>query len=276
MGGGLGLSIHGKYRIATENILLAMPETAIGLFPDVGGMYWLPRIPNNIGIYMALTGYRCNLHDCLYLKLATHHIPSAKIDKMVNEIKGLCDNDTTTSKNIDELLNYYHKENEPTLQKIKENSFLHKHTDEIKQAFSIDKSLEDMINILRVMDTEFSKKTLETILKMSPTSCKVTLQGMKYSIQKDMDIGQVLQMEYKMSQRSMKHPVSDFYKGIRAVLVDKDHKYNWEPKKIEDVSDDLVDEYFEDLKNGYELELMDAFGNAATSGNDSSSTTSKL
>ena len=225
---------------------------------------------------MALTGYRCNLHDCLYLKLATHHIPSAKIDKMINEIKGLCDNDTTTSKNIDELLNYYHKENEPTLQKIKENSFLHKHTDEIKQAFSIEKSLEDMINILRVMDTEFSKKTLETILKMSPTSCKVTLQGMKYSIQKDMDIGQVLQMEYKMSQRSMKHPISDFYKGIRAALVDKDHKYNWEPKKIEDVSDDLVDEYFEALKNGYELELIDAFGNAATSGNDSSSTTSKL
>jgi len=211
---------------------------------------------------MALTGYRCNLYDCLYLKLATHYVPSAEIPKMINEIKGLCDNGTTTPKNIDDLLNYYHQENEPSLNTIKEKSFLYKHTDDIKSIFSVDKSLEEIVDSLQSMDTEFSSKTLETILKMSPTSCKVTLAGMKHSLTKDMNMAQVLQMEYRMGQRFMKMD-SDFYKGIRAVLVDKDHKYDWKPDKIDNVSDDLVDEYFRVLDDGFDLELVDCHGNDA-------------
>ena len=88
-------------RIVAKNIALVMPETATGFKPDVSGMHWLPRLPrlpNNMSICMALTGYKCNLYECLYLKLATYNRQSTKIDKTINEIKGPCDNDTITCK----------------------------------------------------------------------------------------------------------------------------------------------------------------------------------
>src|SRR5579883_2244401 len=86
MGGGVGLSVHGTYRVATEHTLFAMPETGIGLFPDVGGGYFLPRLPGAIGMYLGLTGARIKAADCLYAGIATHYLASARLEPLVEEL----------------------------------------------------------------------------------------------------------------------------------------------------------------------------------------------
>jgi enoyl-CoA hydratase/carnithine racemase len=89
MGGGVGVSVHGKFRVATEKTLFAMPETAIGLIPDVGGSHFLPRLPGGLGLYLALTGARLKGMEVFYSSIATHYVPSEKIPELEQKLSGI-------------------------------------------------------------------------------------------------------------------------------------------------------------------------------------------
>jgi 3-hydroxyisobutyryl-CoA hydrolase len=242
MGGGVGISAHGKYRIATENTIFAMPETNIGLFPDVGGTYLLPRLRGGIGAYIGLTGARLKGDDLMYGGIATHYIKSEHIDEMIKEIeaKSMEEFDMSGDCAASVLMSFHE---DPGMHE----SFLARNQDVIDETFKEKETVEDIIIALENLGSEskFGKRTLETLKKMSPTSLKVTLEGMKRGKELT-NIAECLKMEYRMSQAFMREG-SDFYEGIRAVLVDKDQKPKWAPSKLEDVSDEIVESFFENL-----------------------------
>uniref|UniRef100_X1ZFR5 3-hydroxyisobutyryl-CoA hydrolase, mitochondrial n=1 Tax=Capitella teleta TaxID=283909 RepID=X1ZFR5_CAPTE len=244
MGGGVGLSVHGHFRVATEKTLFAMPETAIGLFPDVGGGYFLPRLQGNLGIFMALTGFRLKGRQVLRAGVATHFVESKFVSALEEEILAL--NETSEEK-IDATIKKY--QNEATLDA--ETPFvLEPHLEEINRLFSA-ANIEGIISDLERDGSEWAKKQLQTLRKMAPTSMKITLrqlhEGKKKSLQ------DVLQMEYRLSQHCMQD--KDFYEGVRAGLVDKDQSPAWSPSTVEGVSDEQVNWYFSKLANDKELQL---------------------
>ena len=255
MGGGVGLSLHGKYRICTENTLFAKPETAIGLFPDVGGMWWLSRMKGGLGNYIALTGQRLKADDLLYAGLATHYVPSVRLDELKSALIAATDTDDGLKGGdcVASTLMSFHDESKIN----KSDSFLAKNRAEIDQAFDgKEKKVEDIVSSLEVMASSgstFARKTMDTLSKMSPTSLKVTQEGIRRGSELP-NIGEVLKMEYRMSQAFMRDG-SDFYEGIRAVLVDKDQNPTWEPQSLDEVTDDMVTSYFESLGD-HELELL--------------------
>ena len=246
MGGGVGLSIHGKYRVATENTLFAKPECKIGLFPDVGGSWWIPKLKGGIGNYLALTGARLKVEDLIYAGIATHFVKSDQLDELKRALIESSESDRS-SDCVASVLMSFHDLTIPT-----ESAFLLKNRKEIDAAFHGKARVEDIITTLQSMDTSFSKLTLETLNQMSPTSLKVTLEGMNRA-SKLSNIGDCLAMEYRIVQASMKEG-SDFYEGIRAALVDKDGEPKWNPSRLEDVTSGMVDNYFAIL-GGDELQL---------------------
>lgn len=276
MGGGVGLSIHGKYRVSTEHTLWGMPETGIGLFPDVGSTFWMPRLlQGGIAPYLALTGTRLHASDLLYTGMATHYVPSKNIDKLQealiqatkNKTSGMDEHETLHNNSeqdvIAPILMSFH-ETPPSGES--RNSLLSIHREDIDEVFgdsmtNNDVRVEDIVRKLeQLKNTEFAKTTLEALGKMSPTSMKITLEGLKRGSQLS-TVGECLQMEYRMSQACMREN-SDFYRGIRAVLVDKDHNPQWEPSNLKDVSDDMVESYFQSLGQ-HEWEIPMALGNSS-------------
>ncbi len=242
MGGGVGISVHGKYRVATENTLFAMPETNIGFFPDVGGTYFLPRLRGGLGAYIGLTGARLRPDDLMYGGIATHYIKSERIDEMIKELeqKSIEEHDKLGDCAASVLMSYHEDPGQ-------QDSFLAKHQDVIDETFQDKESVEDIIVALEGLgpESKFGTKTLETLKKMSPTSLKVTLESLRRGKELP-SIAQCLQMEYRMSQVCMREG-SDFYEGIRALLVDKDQSPKWEPSTLEGVSDEAVEIFFQSL-----------------------------
>ena len=266
MGGGVGLSVHGKYRVATENTIFAMPETKIGLFPDVGGTWWIPRLKlynqwksglvGGVGNYLALTGSRLTAEDLLYAGIATHYVKSENLDELKSALSESTNSSDDDGDCVAGVLMSYHDHSIDT-----ESSFLSQNRNDIDYAFDGKESVEEIIVALESMgeDSQFGQSTLKTLRQMSPTSLKVTLEGMKRGA-KLSSVGEALKMEYRMSQAFMKEG-SDFYEGIRAALVDKCGKPKWSPERLEDVTNDMVNSYFEPLGEK-ELDL-NAIGNSA-------------
>jgi 3-hydroxyisobutyryl-CoA hydrolase len=231
MGGGCGLSIHGDFRVATEKTLLAMPETALGLFPDVGGSFFLPRLPGKLGMMLALTGYRLKGADVFHSGLATHYVESKNIAEIENELiklpKSKCNNER-----IDKILNKFTPEHVPGFS-------LQSHLETINTTFN-GKSVENIIEKLTAKGDDFSKKQVDELMKMSPTSLKVTYQQLiNGSVS---DFPSVFTMEHRMGYHFLE--ANDFYEGCRAILIDKDRNPKWKPSKLEDVSVDAVNKYF--------------------------------
>lgn len=237
MGGGVGLSVHGKYRVATEKTLFAMPETAIGFFPDVGGGYFLPRLEGSLGPYFALTGNRLRGRDVLFAGVATHFVSSELIPDLEKEL-------ISSSSDVEGVLSEFHKKslNES------ETFSLTNVKDKINSIFSAE-SVELIFKRLEEDGSEWSLKQLEIMKKMSPTSMCVTLEQVKRG--GSMSFDDVFKMEYRMSQKFMKE--TDFYEGIRAVLVDKDNKPSWSPSTINEVKEEAIQSYFASLPADQEL-----------------------
>ncbi|NWI91156.1 HIBCH protein, partial [Pitta sordida] len=238
MGGGVGLSVHGHFRVATEKTLFAMPETAIGLFPDVGGGYFLPRLSGKIGYYLALTGYRLKGRDVLKAGIATHFVESEKLPALEKDLIAL---KSPSKENIAELLKSYHMKS--TVDQEKE-FVLDEHMEKINSLFSAN-SMEEIVKKLKQDGSPFAIKQLETLNKMSPTSLKLTLRQLREGA--SMSLQEVLRMEYRLSQACMRG--HDFYEGVRAVLIDKDQSPRWKPPALEEVSDEFVDSCFKPLGN---------------------------
>ncbi|KAM6268455.1 3-hydroxyisobutyryl-CoA hydrolase, mitochondrial isoform 3-T3 [Porphyrio hochstetteri] len=242
MGGGVGLSVHGHFRVATEKTLFAMPETAIGLFPDVGGGYFLPRLSGKVGYYLALTGFRLKGRDVLKAGIATHFVDSEQLPTLEKDLIAL---KSPSMENIADLLNAYHMKS-----KVDQEKFvLDEHMEKINSLFSAN-SMEEIVKKLKQDGSPFATKQLETINKMSPTSLKLTLRQLREGA--SMSLQDVLTMEYRLSQACMRG--HDFYEGVRAVLIDKDQSPRWKPAALEDVSDEFVDDCFKPLgKNDLKL-----------------------
>ncbi|MFK8077379.1 MAG: enoyl-CoA hydratase/isomerase family protein [Granulosicoccus sp.] len=220
MGGGLGLSVHGSFRVVTEKAIMAMPESRIGFFPDVGGSYFLQRLAHDCGIWLALTAMAVRGPQCVMTGLATHFIEHEQLSTLVGELETLppdeCENDlTSATKRVSQLLNTHCKnsfdeEFEVQLQ-ARATWFESRDIDTIKASLAKETGNEDAQTLLSKLDSG------------SPHSYAITLALFKET--RNMDLRRCLETELKLAKEACAHP--DLVEGVRAVLVDKDHKAQW-------------------------------------------------
>ena len=232
MGGGVGISQPAKYRVATENTRFAMPETGIGLFPDVGGGWHLSRLPGRMGQFLALTGARLDGAECLWAGLATHYLPH----EALTEAKERIANGHEPGGVLSALAVT------PPPARIEGNASA------IAKHFASDR-YEDILASLERDDTEWAAKELATLRTKSPQTCKVALRQLAESVQLT-DFADNMRMEYRIAARVLVRP--DFAEGVRAVIVDKDNAPKWDPATPEGVTDDLLDAIFAPLPEGEE------------------------
>ena len=202
MGGGLGLSIHGSHRVVTEHAVMAMPETAIALFPDIGASFFLSRLPGRLGLYLALTGARVSPGDAIYAGLATHYVPRASLEAL--------------------------------------KAALARDRAAIDRCFAADDVLESL-RALEAEDTDWARRTRETLRQMSPTSLCVTAELLRRGA--TMTLPECLAMELRLTRGVIRHP--DFAEGVRAQVIDKTRDPRWRPPRVEDVSREAVLALFE-------------------------------
>ncbi|XP_051761550.1 3-hydroxyisobutyryl-CoA hydrolase, mitochondrial [Ctenopharyngodon idella] len=236
MGGGVGLSVHGQFRVATEKTLFAMPETGIGLFPDVGGGYFLPRLQGKLGLFLALTGFRLKGRDVQKVGVATHFVQSEKIASLE---KDLVDLKSPSISDVAQLLDSYQEQSSLDAEKP---FVLQEQTEAINRLFSAG-SVEEIMENLKKDGSAFALKQTEILGKMSPTSLKLTFRQIQEGAR--MSLQEVLVMEYRLSQACMRG--HDFYEGVRAVLIDKDQSPKWKPSTLSEVSEQAVEECFSSL-----------------------------
>lgn len=229
MGGGVGISQPARFRVATENTKFAMPETGIGLFPDVGGGWYLSRLEGRVGQFLALTGSRIAGAGCLSLGLATHYLTSNVLAEAKSRIA------TEDVERIDGILGTLSVT--PPDSKIVETLF------QINRHFASDK-LEDILSSLEGDDSEWAMKELATLRTKSPQTCKVALRQLAESL-KLTDFADNMAMEYRIASRVIVRP--DFAEGVRAVIVDKGNAPKWDPATAEGVTDALIDAIFAPL-----------------------------
>jgi enoyl-CoA hydratase len=212
MGGGVGISVHGSHRIATENTVIAMPETGIGFFPDVGGSHFLPRLPGRIGIYLGLTGTRLDGATCTRLGIATHYVPQLRLGELEAAL--------VDGAGIDDVLDELAVEPVPG----------GLDTAAIARHFASDE-LADILASLAADDSPFAVRTLATLREKSPLSVAVTMAELRRG--RSLDLAACLAVEYRMAQHFLAS--SDFAEGVRALLIDKDQRPRWRHARIEDV-----------------------------------------
>ena len=233
MGGGVGIALPCRYRVATENSRFAMPETAIGLFPDVGGGWYLPRLPGRVGRYLALTGARIDGADCLLLGLATHYLPSAALDEVKAGI-------AAAPERIEEMLNEASVEPPPA--KIAGE------LPAIDRLFAAD-DYEEILAELEADGSEWAEAALATLRCRSPQACKVSLR-LLYDGSLMQDFADEMRQEYALATRVVQRP--DFVEGVRALLVDKDNQPAWDPPTPDAVTDRMLDRMFAPMPPGEE------------------------
>lgn len=218
MGGGMGLSIHGKYRIITEHTLMAMPETSIGFFPDVGGAHFLNQCHGKIGLYLGLTGSRITPADAIHTGLGTHFVPSGNLDQLYDAIVENEGND------LADILDNHHIPPEG-------ESFLKNHRELIDQHFG-QSSIEDIFRSLATDQSNFAIHTLKRLREMCPNSLRETFKHLETA--KHMTMEQVRLADVNLARDWLSKPEStaEWIEGIRAAVIDKDHKPKWTSQPI--------------------------------------------
>ena len=233
MGGGVGVSIHGSHRIATERLLFAMPETGIGLFPDVGGTYFLPRLPGVIGYYLGLTGARLKADDSTALGLTNHKINHDSIPDLLTALAGTKFSGNPHS-SVSTMIEKFHVPVAP--------SGLMEAKSELQSCFSAD-SIEQVIERLAGSAHPLCQDALKAMQKKSPTSLKVTLKALLNG--KNMDFDACMRQEFRLVSRFLL--AHDFIEGIRAVIIDKDQSPVWKPATLTAVDNESIEKYFAPL-----------------------------
>jgi enoyl-CoA hydratase len=227
MGGGVGISQPAKFRVATENTRFAMPETGIGLFPDVGGGWFLSRLPGRLGQYLALTGARIDGAECLWAGLASHYLPTDQLAEAKTRI--------AAGHDVGGVLT--------ALAVTPPEPKLAAHAADIARHFASDR-LEDILASLESDDSEWAAKTLAVLRTKSPQTCKVALHQLAESL-KLADFAENMAMEYRIAARVLTRP--DFAEGVRAVIIDKTNDPKWDPPTPEGVTDELIASIFAPL-----------------------------
>ncbi|HEY0315357.1 MAG TPA: enoyl-CoA hydratase/isomerase family protein [Sphingomonas sp.] len=228
MGGGVGISQPAKYRVATENTLFAMPETGIGLFPDVGGGWYLARLPGAMGEYLALTGARLDGAECVALGLATHYVPSEALPALKAAI-------LSDAQAVGALLDAAAVAPPAAgildKQAMIDRLFAHARYEDVLAALAADRS-------------EWAEATLKSLGRKSPQSCKVSLR-LVLDGRGRMDFADEMRAEYGIAVHVCQRP--DFAEGVRALLVDRDNNPVWNPATPEGVTDQMIDTIFAPL-----------------------------
>ncbi len=227
MGGGVGISQPARFRVATENTRFAMPETGIGLFPDVGGGWHLSRLSGRMGQFLALTGARLDGSECLWTGLATHYLPhDALADAKERLVHGHDPAQVLAALAAT-----------PPPARIEGNAT------QIAKHFASDR-YEDILASVEADDSEWAAKELATLRTKSPQTCKVALRQLHDSALCP-DFAANMVMEYRIASRVLTRP--DFAEGVRAVIVDKTNDAKWDPATPESVTDELIDSIFAPL-----------------------------
>ncbi|MHA7773418.1 enoyl-CoA hydratase/isomerase family protein [Roseibium sp. M-1] len=229
MGGGVGVSVHGSHRVGTEKTLFAMPETGIGFFPDVGGTYFLPRMQKKSGVYCALSAGRLKQGDALTTGVLTHALSSENLKDVELSLE--------TADDIGAALAPYLV--------TPERGPVTEHLNEIEQAFSAAK-VEEILARLDASGSDFALKTAAAIRDKSPTSVLIAFEQMQRGA--ELSFNGCMKLEYRIVSRILRG--TEFYEGIRAVLVDKDQAPKWSPSQFGQVDSADLASYFEGPPDG--------------------------
>lgn len=224
MGGGLGVSVHGSHRICDPSVVFAMPETGIGLFPDVGGSYFLAQAPGATGLYLGLTGARADLADGLFAGFATHALSADAWPALIDAL--------AEGQHPGTLL--------PAAASLP--SQLAAERESIDRCFCGDR-VTAVMAALQADNSEWAKKTAAILSKRSPTSLALSFAAIRAG--KTLDFDACMKMEFRMVCRVLQG--HDFYEGVRAVIVDKDNTPAWQPAVLSDVLDTEIAAYFAPL-----------------------------
>ena len=243
MGGGVGLSVHGSLRIAGPGTVFAMPETGIGLFPDVGGSYFLPRLPGSVGMYLGLTGMRLGASDCIYSGIAQVHVATGQSGTALSSLDGMV---------WQGKRNQAIEEVEARLRPFASHpgeSRLAGCRQSIDRCFSAG-DLEEVLARLREDGTEWSDRTLRELARKSPTSLRLAFRQLREGA--SLSFEDCMRMEYRLARNCMDG--HDFYEGVRAVILDKDGAPRWNPSSLDRVDPVAIAQAFAPL-DGDELRL---------------------
>lgn len=231
MGGGVGISAHGSHRITTENTLFAMPETGIGLFPDIGASYLLSRAPGESGMYLALTGARLRAADMIYVGVASHHMPAAARDEITAAVRAAAmtaDPRAAVEAAIAKLATDPGPAPLAAHRAVIDRNFCHP-------------SVEAVLAALDRDGDGFAAEAAATIRQKSPTSLKVTLREIA-GARKIESFDDCMRIEWRLAAHCMRG--HDFYEGTRAQVVDKDRNPKWQPAALSEVSEANIAAYF--------------------------------
>lgn len=256
MGGGVGLSVHSPFRIATERTVFAMPETAIGLFPDVGGTYFLPRLPGaggTMGMFLGLTGHRLKGYDVVSAGIATHYVPSHRIPDLTARLSSLIHPSHETV--AEAIAEFGPADDLPSFSLAPFDTL-------ISTAFSA----ETVEGILESLDgfasaststpeeAAFAAKAAKTLRAVSPTSLRVTQRQIREGAK--LNLAEAFGLEYRLANRSLDADLGhDFIEGVTALLVDKGRKPEWKPASLDETPASRADQFFAPLPGG-ELKLI--------------------
>ncbi|MEX2454577.1 MAG: enoyl-CoA hydratase/isomerase family protein [Rhodospirillaceae bacterium] len=230
MGGGLGISVNGRYRVMTEHVMAAMPETGIGLLPDVGATAFLNACPGRIGLYLGLTGARLDAADAIHAGFGTHFVPRERLPALLEALTGaeyLGDSFAI----VDGIVSRF--SGDPG------DSALRARQQAIDRLFAADR-VEDIVAALEADGSEFAATAAEALGRMSPTSMKIAAKQITENV--GISALDALRLEYRMVCHVLER--HDFYEGIRAALIDKDRSPKWCPATLDGVSDAAVDAHF--------------------------------
>ncbi|KAI9291008.1 ClpP/crotonase [Neoconidiobolus thromboides FSU 785] len=235
MGGGVGISVHAPFRIATEKTVFAMPECSIGLFPDVGGTFFLPRLDGELGTYLGLTGHRLTGRDVFIAGIATHYVPSERIPILEERLNELDSSDLdVVNLAIEDFVAEYDDD---------VNFSLEPYINSINRCFK-PSSIKEIIKELEneKEHVEWAKKTIQILKDSSPTSLIVTREQLREG--KELGFAQAFNLEYHLGQKFLED--HDFAEGVESKLIRKDSgKPNWKPNDIMTIDEkDILKKYF--------------------------------
>ena len=222
MGGGIGVSVHAPYRVATEHAAFAMPETAIGFFPDIGATFFLPRLPGQLGTYLGLTGIRMQGADSVHAGLATHFTPRADLPALSHALAA--DGPSALGSHAAPL---------PPFSLATQRGA-------IDHCFGAD-SVAEIVRRLEATGDAWATKTLATLRTVSPSALCWTLEALRRGA--NLTLPQCQASELALTRTTMRHP--DFAEGVRAMVVDKDRKPRWQPSRIEEVDPAVIAAMFD-------------------------------
>ncbi|MBC7312119.1 MAG: enoyl-CoA hydratase/isomerase family protein [Rhizobium sp.] len=230
MGGGVGLSGHASHRIATDTTKLAMPETGIGFFPDVGATWLLSHAPGELGTYMGLTGEPIGPADAIAAGFADVFVPAAELGSLAERLTAMPAG--ADAQAVTNLIATFAAE-APQGQFAANRAL-------IDRCFAFD-TVEQILAALDAEESDFAAKARATMLTKSPTSLKVTLALLRAG-RASPDLETCLAREFAATAQTLKTP--DFYEGIRAAIIDKDRNPQWSPATLDSVGTDIVEAFF--------------------------------